>query len=215
MKILIATLLASTSAAFAATVVTPYANPGSDGVAFPYEAHVTFDAIDSWTTSTSVGGWSYVDLDPAKNPNRGWGHASSSYLVEIAAATRFELTLSSADPTTRPGFVLYAGESIDDLPGRFHTYSNNGNDMATLNGSWDTNATPLTYVTHAFNPAGESVTGTADLAPGRYTLVVGNGADSTTNPGGRNLDLTFTTVPEPSIVLLGALGSLALLRRRR
>lgn len=214
MKTSIVALVATSAAASAATIVSPYENPGTDGVAFPYEVHVTFSEIDSWSISTSVGGWSYVDLDPVKNQNRGWGHASSWYLVEIAEATRFQLTLDSSDSTSRPGFVLYAGESIEDAPGLLHTYSNNGNDMV-LNDPWDNNASPLTYVTHAFNPAGPSVSGWVDLAPGRYTLAVGNGADSTTNPGGRTLDLAFTTVPEPSVTLLGALGSLVALRRRR
>lgn len=215
MKITGPLLLATSVASTAATVVSPYENPGTDGVAFPYEFHVTFSETDAWNTTTSVGGWSYVDLDPVKNQNRGWGHASSWYLVEIAEATRFQLTLSSSDPSSRPGFVLFAGESVEDTPGSLHTYSNNGNDMATLNGGWDQNATPLSYVTHAFNTSGASVTGEVELAPGRYTLAVGNGADSSTNPGGRTLDLAFTTVPEPSVALLGALGSLGLLRRRR
>lgn len=38
---------------------------------------------------------------------------------------------------------------------------------------------------------------------------------TTATPGGINQGQTFSTIPEPSAALLGALGSLALLRRRR
>jgi hypothetical protein len=217
--ITLSSLFVSCQLATAATVVTPYENPGSDGVAFPYEAKTTFAVTDAWSTSTSVGGWSYVDLDPAKNQNRGWGHTSSWFLLEITGTSWLEITLGSTDATTRPGFVLYAGESVEDNPAAAHTYSNNGLQVATLNAAWDKNGpggTPgLTYVTHAFNPSGASVTAAVQLNPGLYTLAVGNGADSRTNPGGRTLDLALTTVPEPSSALLGALAALTLLRRRR
>jgi hypothetical protein len=211
--------IASCNIATAATVVSPYENPGTDGVAFPYEARVAFSVTDSWNSSTSVGGWSYVDLDPAKNQNRGWGHSSSWFLIEITGATRFQLTLGSADDTTRPGFVLYSGESIEDTPGSLHTYSNNGSQMDLLNNPWDKNGPGgirgLDYVAHGFNASGSSLVGAVDLAPGLYTLAIGNGADSRGNPGGRTLTVGMTTIPEPSTALLGALGTLALLRRRR
>ncbi len=218
MKRIILATIATCNITWAATITTPYSNPGTDGVAFPYEAKVSFTVDEAWNTSTSVGGWSYVDLDPAKNQNRGWGHTSSWFLIEITAATAFRVTLDSADGTTRPGFVLYSGESVEDVPGSAHTYSNNGSQMDTLNSPWDKNGPGgtrgLDYVTHGFNPSGSSLTGSVDLAPGLYTLAVGNGADSRTNPGGRSLNLTMA-VPEPSTALLGALGALALLRRRR
>jgi len=145
----------------AATITAPYSNLGNDGVAFPYEARVAFSNADSWTTTTSVGGWSYVDLDPTKNQNRGWGHLSSWFLIEITEAARFQLTLESTDGTTRPGFVLYLGESVEDLPGSLHTYSNNGSQIDTLNSPWDKSGPGdtrgLDYVTHGFNASGSSL----------------------------------------------------------
>lgn len=215
MKRIILASLATCNMTWAATITAPYANPGTDTVAFPYEARIAFTLIDSWDTTTTVGGWSYVDLDPAKNQNRGWGHASSWYLIETLEASWLQLTVSSEDATSRPGFVLFSGESVEDVPGSLHTYSNNGNDLALLNDPWDNNAVPLAYVTHGFNGSDASVTGSVFLEPGLYTLAVGNGADSTTNPGGRSFAVAMTTVPEPSTALLGALGALALLRRRR
>jgi|GEM_PF-6865977 len=211
--------LALVAAAPAATILTSYENPGTDGEAFPYEARATFSASDSWNSVTSVGGWSYVDLDPTKNPNRGWGHASSWYLVEITKTSVFQLTLRSSDATARPGFVVYAGESVEDVPGSLHTYSNNGSDLVALNDPWDDNGVGggpgLDYLGHAHNPSGAEVTGSFGLGPGLYTIAVGNAADSNLNPGGQTFDLTFATVPEPSACLLVALGALGALTLRR
>lgn len=219
MKTILLASLAASSLTWAATITNPYENPGTDGVAFPYQAKASFEVIDSWNSTASVGGWSYVDLDPAKNQNRGWGHTSRWYLIEINDPTTFQLELSSTDGSTRPGFVLYLGESIEDVPGAAHTYSNNGNQMATLNAGWDKNGaggTPsLSYVAHGFNRDGSSLVSSVNLAPGLYSLAIGNGADSRSNPGGRALSITMSTIPEPSSALLGALGALALLRRRR
>ncbi len=218
MKIILLAL-ATCNLTWAATITSPYANPGTDGVAFPYQAKASFEVIDSLNSTASVGGWSYVDLDPAKNQNRGWGHTARWYLIEINDPTAFQLELTSADDTTRPGFTLYLGESVEDVPGAAHTYSNNGNQMATLNAGWDKNGpggTPgLSYVTHGFNATGSSLVSSVNLAPGLYSLAIGNGADSRTNPGGRTLSINMSTIPEPSSALLGALGALALLRRRR
>lgn len=85
------------------------------------------------------------------------------------------------------------------------------------------------------NLAGASVTSGGDqawgnttpinlLAPisanGNYTLEVffrafTNEGDRYSSNGGNNFKATFTVIPEPSAVLLGGLGLLALLRRRR
>ena len=83
--------------------------------------------------------------------------------------------------------------------------------------------------------AGNSVTGGGDQAWGNtddidlLALTSGNGdyeveiffqaftneGDRFSNNGGNNFKATFTVVPEPSIALLGSLGLLGLLRRRR
>ena len=62
------------------------------------------------------------------------------------------------------------------------------------------------------------------LGAGSYTLsvwsrITTNGTDAPTeifnNRGGANYNATFTVVPEPSVALLGGLGILGILRRRR
>ena len=62
------------------------------------------------------------------------------------------------------------------------------------------------------------------LAPGSYTLdvysfITTNGVNESAtvfnNVGGNNYQATFTVIPEPSAALLGGLGLIGLLRRRR
>lgn len=85
------------------------------------------------------------------------------------------------------------------------------------------------------NLAGSTVTGGGDQAWGNTTpinllgLTSGNGnytlevffraftneGDRFSNNGGNNFKANFTVVPEPSAALMGGLGALALLRRRR
>jgi hypothetical protein len=61
----------------------------------------------------------------------------------------------------------------------------------------------------------------AGLTPGDYTLVVyssittDNAGEISNNNGGADYTATFTVVPEPSAALLGGLGLIGLLRRRR
>ncbi len=213
--------LATISTSHAALTVIPgYTNPGPDGNPFLYEAKGTFsdNSVASWNVTTTVGGWSYVDLDPVKNQNRGWGHTASWYLVEIQHATQFQLSMTSTDAAARPGFVIYLGESVNDAPAAAHTFSNNGNDLVLLNDGWDNNgpgnAPGLSYVTHGFNATGNSVGGSVYLAPGLYTIAVGNGANSTTAPTDKTFDLVMA-VPEPSSLLLTLLGGLFAFKRRR
>lgn len=225
---MVALALASSGHA-AITVTTPYSNPGTDGNAFLYVAKLTASdgSFDIWSTTATPGGWSYGDLRgaghtmfgaPLSGTDQGWGHASRWYLLEIIQATAFTLSLTSSSPDARPGFVMYAGESVNDTPGEAHTYSNNGVNMA-LNDGWDQNgpggSRGLTYVTHGYNATGSSISQEAFLSPGLYTIAVGNIGDSTLATGGKTYSLNFA-VPEPGTALLGLLGGAsACLRRRR
>ena len=235
-----ATLLAfsSPSAQSAIVVTTPYSNllntgpmvnPGPDGFDFIYEAKgtATDAAYAEWSITTTVGAWSFKDLRPAANPNRGWGHTASWYLLEVREATQFVVSISSGQSHARPGFVIYAGESTNDDRANVHTFSNNGLDLFLLNDAWDDNgpekATPvgsnthdpgLAYVSHAHNSSGTNLIGGTYLTPGLYTIVVGNAADSSTTPADPTFSITFA-VPEPSTALLALAGATAALRRRR
>lgn len=218
----------------AATVIPDYENPGPDGTPFSYQlGKVNMSTTDSWSDAESVGGWSFRDLRPDRNQNRGWGHFSAWVLLELTAETSVSISMGNArslddlsgelvpDMGAWAGFVVYAGESVSDNPGEFHTYSNNGNDQALLNDPWDKNGPGgtrgLTYVGNGVE-ATQSTTasGTWVLGPGLYTIGFGNVADSGLSPTDKTFDFNITTVPEPSAALLSILAAGALgLRRRR
>lgn len=210
--------LASATTSQAALSITPgYTNPGTDGDAFLYSAKGTFsdDSYAIWSTTASVGGWSYDNTDTPEK--RGWGHTSEWYLLEIAETTPFILNMSSSAADARPGFVIFAGESIEDNPGAAHTYSNDGTDMS-LNDGWDNNgiggARGLTYVTHGVNTTANSLGQGMILAPGLYTIAVGNSASASLAPGAPTYAVSFT-VPEPSGLALALMGGLLAFRRSR
>ncbi|RYD40945.1 MAG: PEP-CTERM sorting domain-containing protein [Verrucomicrobiaceae bacterium] len=201
----------------ALTVVNAYENPGTDGDPFLYNAKGTFSdaSYTTWNVSTSVGGWSYANT--ATSVNKGWGHTASWYLIEIQQATTFTISMASLTADARPGFVIYAGESVEDDPGAAHSFSNNGVDMS-LNDGWDNNGPGgtrgLTYVSHGVNNAANSLQGSVFLNPGLYTIAIGNSASANLTPGAPTYDVTFA-VPEPSALGLTLLGGLLAFRRRR
>lgn len=204
------------SQATAAVVDTSYDNPSAN-TSFGYEAFVTLSGNDSWTYQTTVGGWSHLDLQTSGDRNAGWGHASSWYLVELTVPTTFTVGMTTTTNGALPGLTIYTGESLNHDVSQRHTYSNNGNDLAALNSGWDLNATPLSVAGYAENLTGNSLSQSFSLDAGRYTIALGNAADSSDQ--GRlmsvDYDFSFTTVPEPSTAVLAGLASLVLLRRRR
>ncbi|MCU0796809.1 MAG: PEP-CTERM sorting domain-containing protein [Akkermansiaceae bacterium] len=230
--------IVASSAHAAINVITPYSNPlntgpmtnpGPDGVDFLYDAKgtATDASYAEWNITTTVGAWSYKDLRLSANPNRGWGHTAGWYLFEVQVATQFIVTIESPDAYALPGFVIYAGESLNDDRGSAHTFSNNGLDLFTLNDPWDDNGaakiTPsgsntndpgLTYVNHGYNPSGNSLLKGMFLQPGLYTIAVGNAANSSATPADPTFNITFA-VPEPSTALLALGGGLLAFRRRR
>lgn len=212
----IPTLLSLTVHASAVTVVDPYDNSTDGGVsdtAFPYLARATFAGVDSYNTSVMPGAWSFSDLDPAKNQDRGWGHATRWILIELTENTAFSITMTTNSAAAQPGFVIYAGESLNDSPDDLHTYSNNGSSLA-LNDPWNT-SDELTYLDNAFAGNTTSLSETFQLNAGLYTVGFGNAADSTTSPQAIPYQLSLSAVPEPSGLLLTSVGALFLLRRRR
>ncbi len=125
------------------------------------------------------------------------------------------------------------------LAGQQKSFKNNGTDVTahtlfwSLNGGITSNS--LGYGFQADLGGGDQRWGSdsfggltsnilSGLTPGNYTLsvwstITTNGTNAPTtifnNRGGQNYNATFTVVPEPSAALLGGLGALALLRRRR
>lgn len=209
-------LAALASPTAAVTVIDPYDNSTDGGVtdtAFPYLAKATFSANDSYTTSVIPGAWSFSDLDPAKNQDRGWGHATRWFLIELTEDTAFSITMTTNEAAAQPGFVIYAGESLDDSPDDLHTFSNNGSSLA-LNDPWNTTG-DLSYRDNAFAGNTTSLSKTFNLEAGLYTVGFGNAADSTTSPQAIAYNISLTAVPEPSSFLLISASSLLILRRRR
>lgn len=201
----------------AATVIPGYDNSTDGGVsdvAFPYLAKATFGLADSWSTTATPGGWSFRDLDPTKNQNRGWGHSTRWFLVELTQASFLTVSMSSLSSLANPGIVIYGGESISDDPNNLHTYSNNGLDAALLNSPWNTNG-DLSYLDSAHSGVTTGLGKTFNLAAGLYTIGLGNAADSSTFPSAITYDVGFSVIPEPSCLLLSGSASLLMLRRRR
>lgn len=214
-------ITAGIASAPAATVIADYDNStGPEDVAFPYLAKVTLSTTDSWSDTINAGGWGYRNTNASANPNRGWGHSARWYLIELTAASSVTISLAGTDTSAWAGFVIYSGESVNDVPGSIHNFSNNGLDIAGLNGGWDKNGpsgTPgLGYVGHAHEAVqSPSATGTWNLGPGLYTIAFGNAADSSTSPTAKDFLIQIATVPEPSVPLLSLLAATALAGRRR
>ncbi len=234
----LAALVIATSSQAALTFDGTYANPGTDGNPFLYVGKVTASSSSPsiFSMSLPTGGWSFADLrgtshtlfgSPLSGSTQGWGHASKWFLLDIAVATPFVISMTPwNDPSTlpnesidaRPGFVIFAGESVEDIPAEAHTYSNDGTNMA-LNDGWDKNGPGgtrgLTYLTNGSNAAGGDLTKGMILNPGLYTVAVGNIGDSLLATGNKGFNVTFA-VPEPSSALLAlCAGGIALTRRRR
>jgi hypothetical protein len=233
----LAALVLTATTHAAVTFNDSYSNPGTDGNDFLYLGKLTAsdNSISSYNTTLTTGGWSFADLrgtshtmfgSPISGTSQGWGHASRWFLLEITQATQFTLSMTPwNDPGTlgneatdaRPGFVIFAGESVEDVPSNAHTYNNDGTNMA-LNDGWDKNGPGgtrgLTYVTNGYNAAGGSLTSGAFLSPGLYTIALGNIGDSLLATGNKGFDVTFA-VPEPSSAILALSGSLIAFRRRR
>lgn len=134
--------------------------------------------------------------------------------------------------------------NVDDtlfLSGEQKSFKNSGTDVTSHTLFWSVSGTggsgsgSLAYSFEADLGGGDQRWGAANsgnitsnilsgLSAGDYTLsvwsrITTNGTDAATeifnNQGGSNYNATFTVVPEPSAALLGGLGMLFLLRRRR
>lgn len=219
---LIASAAILVSAARAATVISGYDNStGPEDPGFIYIDKIIMTSTDSWSDTANVGGWSYKNTNISANPNRGWGHTSDWFLLELTQTAFVTISMDGSDPSAWAGFVVYAGESINDDAMEAHNYSNNGLEIAALNGGWDLNGpggTPgLTYVGHGHSAMqSPDVSGSWTLGPGLYTIAFGNAADSATAPTAKEFGISITTVPEPSAALLSILAAgLCAGRRRR
>ncbi len=136
---------------------------------------------------------------------------------------------------------LTQGDSFTVGGFELNTFEDNGSEITHMNMFWTVDAFSNVHSVQIFPAPGKvgnnrfwQITsgtqnlldnnGVGELAAGNYTLQIyfegyTNGNDTPgnifLNNGGANYSASFTVVPEPSISLLGALGVLGLLRRRR
>ena len=203
-----------------AATVTP-GDPVAGGIGYRWT--VALGASDAATFDRHVGAWSWEDNSLFNagigEPPVGWTHTSDWVALTLDAATVFTLKLerqagvsapTAQDPNAVagsasmfPSFTIWAGWDNDD--GDNHTYNNRGNV------DW---AEDLVYLDHVDNSTVTAVERTWALAAGQYSIVLGSNAPATDTQR-QGYRATLTTVPEPGVGVLAAVGGLVALRRRR
>lgn len=166
------------------------------------------------TTNTVYKGESFGGVASIQGANFGTFNVTDTLNLAQSQINTFKN--SGGDVTG--GQMQYRVYLTSGTPGAFNTVTYNFQSNATFT-----------------NLAGSSVTGGGDQAwgntssinlmaltsgNGNYTLEVffkatTNEGDRFSNNGGSNFKANFTVVPEPSAALLGGIGALMLLRRRR
>ena len=180
-----------------------------------------FEITNTGDTSLSLAGYYWDDDGPAGNDGAFFPSISilpSESLVIVSESTANLPTFVSA---WGGGFTAVSEDSFTG-PDTFSGLSGNGDQIQI----WDSdpNAGPATLITSVF--FGEATTGSSfEWATGGTPLGLSvdgeNGAFVATEDGagGAGTDIgspgIAVAVPEPSTLLLGATGLLALLRRRR
>jgi hypothetical protein len=101
--------------------------------------------------------------------------------------------------------------AADSLVLAMHGLGGDGNTAATSAITVDSPGTKVTNVSHSSNWVGQVVSSTEVASAGTATYGFTGGATG----GNLTIAAEFLAVPEPSSALLGGLGLLALLRRRR
>lgn len=189
---------------------------GRPSIGVPYDWVVTMAGTDIASDVRHVGAWSWEDnaLFDEGEPTVGWTHTSDWVKLSLTGATSFTLRLERAanvpgaavdSLSMFPSFTLWSGWDEDGVQN--HTYNNTNNAGPV----W---AEDLTYIDHYDNSTATFVERTYSLPDGDYTIVLGSNAPATDTER-QGYRFTFTTVPEPSTALMGALAAIALLGRRR
>jgi hypothetical protein len=178
-------------------------------------ATISFDmAADTWAT-TAAG----VPLTPAYTAYvgkyNGAALTSTATFAQINAGftSLFSIAFATGDALGAPGYVTTGAINFTDAQGFanqplyvFYTNGSDQNALITGFGNIPSDAAIPNSVDFGINAANAA----------SFTYVVGsyNAAAPNVNGGGAVV-LNAAAVPEPSALLLGAVGALGLLRRRR
>ncbi|GHC44335.1 PEP-CTERM sorting domain-containing protein [Roseibacillus persicicus] len=223
MKLKTIILLTSAVASQAAVVTT---NPGAAAGAHSNFWNATMAAGDSTSFSGDFSSWAWHDTDLGSNV--GWRHTADWFELTLTtdALITFELNRVTDGPNSAnaeslfPSFTLYRGISdISDL--------NDGDavneDRHIFNNIADTQIHPdaivLEYVGHVDNTTESSASQSFTLTAGSYTFAMGGNTASqvglTALPTDYSATISAAAIPEPSSLVLIAISSIGLLRRRR
>ncbi|MCH7228648.1 PEP-CTERM sorting domain-containing protein [Haloferula sp. A504] len=182
-----------------------------------------FDGL-YFVTSLNGGGNVYnqvvTGVTPGPGAQQGHNLTSDGFNPTLGS---LGTTYSTSDVLTVKGFEYktYENESSDVTHGNLFwaVYEQGGSPGAFAQFTDNSNSSSGNYTWTVLSGTTSMLDG---LAPGDYTLELytesyTNGVDTAGNIFGfsSNPTVNFTVVPEPSIALLGGLGLLGLLRRRR
>lgn len=160
------------------------------------EAYDYIESFGGTTTNAQPSIISGGSLSPQGGPSNA--NNGMSIIMEVDTTGFTDITVSWAQRGTSSGFASRQFDySLDAV-----TWVNVGTDTGSLGSSWEVESYDLTG-----NAAVE------DQASVYFRIVLDGATGSTGN--NRFDNITFEGVPEPSIALLGGLGFLGLLRRRR
>lgn len=169
--------------------------------------------VDIFTTTSTV----YKGENFSSSPSFNGANLGTFNLADTLIITRSQIdTYKNGGGDVTGAEIQYRVYLTGQTPGAFSTQSY----------GWQSNATYVDYGGMTVTGGGDQAWGnTADInlnpgVTGNYTVEVffkafTNEGDRFSNNGGGNFKATFSVVPEPSAALLGGLGVLALLRRRR
>jgi hypothetical protein len=228
-KFICAVLAVATTAVHAAAVTGTYTFTGSTGNvnAFAYNGAAVPDITVSNLTKVGVETISSSGAFGARGWTTGATHFSNTFTGGINTEDYFEFTLTAVAGMTLELTSLDFGVNRNSTgPRQFEWRSSVDHfgsaisDYTTLAGNLTEEGGVLTLADVATGFSGISLDITGDEFTGHDEItfrLYGYNSEATTGTGGLSGSLSFTAqaVPEPSAALLGAIGALGLLRRRR
>ena len=181
---------------------------------------------ETWNQSGAQTVTGLLDAAGAATPaNLNWAVSSSPGVDEWGNSSIPVLRYSARDFNTDPSNFItmtLSGLTVGDT---YTVWIASGRPSATVTGGWSTTNTTSTLGTQLIDNSALNNTGTSWVQGNNYVLfnnvvvdLSGNLVMKGVSTGGTRLPFSgfqIAAVPEPSAALLGALGSLALLRRRR